>query len=40
VLDLLDVDWAVAEIAAMRARGARAAFVKADPHDKALTIEI
>jgi predicted TIM-barrel fold metal-dependent hydrolase len=33
VVDLLDVDWAVAEITAMRARGARAAFVKADPHD-------
>ena len=33
VIDLIDVDWAVAEITAMRARGARAAFVKADPHD-------
>jgi predicted TIM-barrel fold metal-dependent hydrolase len=33
VIDLVDVDWAVAEITAMRARGSRAAFVKADPHD-------
>lgn len=33
VVDLLDVEWAVAEITAMRRRGARAVFVKADPHD-------
>ena len=32
VVDLMDVDWSVAEITRMRAGGSRVAFVKADPH--------
>jgi predicted TIM-barrel fold metal-dependent hydrolase len=37
VVDLIDVEWAIAEIGAMRQKGARVAFVKADPHaNKAL----
>lgn len=33
VIDLLDVDWSVAQVIEGRKRGARAVFVKADPHD-------
>jgi len=37
VVDLLDVDWSIAQVIDGRRRGSRAAFVKADPHgDKAL----
>lgn len=32
VVDLMDVDWSIAQITDMRARGSRVAFVKADPH--------
>lgn len=33
VVDLMDVQWSLAQIMEGRKRGARAAFVKADPHD-------
>ena len=32
VIDLMDVDWSIAQMTAMRKRGSRAVFVKADPH--------
>ena len=32
VVDLMDVDWSIAEMTAMRIRGSRLVFVKADPH--------
>jgi predicted TIM-barrel fold metal-dependent hydrolase len=32
VVDLMDVDWSIAQITKGRERGSRAAFVKADPH--------
>jgi len=33
VIDLLDVAWSIAQVTHARARGSRAVFVKADPHD-------
>ena len=32
VIDLMDVDWSIAQVTTGRERGARAVFVKADPH--------
>jgi len=32
VIDLMDVDWSIAQVVAGRQRGSRAVFVKADPH--------
>jgi len=32
VIDLMDVDWSIAQVVSGRERGARAVFVKADPH--------
>src|SRR6185295_11679307 len=33
VIDLMDVEWSIAQVVAWRERGSSAVFVKADPHD-------
>ncbi|MCB2067382.1 MAG: amidohydrolase [Erythrobacter sp.] len=33
VVDLMDVEWSIAQVVAGREKGSRAVFVKADPHD-------
>ncbi len=33
VVDLMDVEWSIAQVVSGRAKGSRAVFVKADPHD-------
>lgn len=38
VVDLMDVEWSIAQVVSGRTKGSRAVFVKADPHDnKALS---